>query len=144
MQIGKSDTTLTRDCVGSWPTTSSNKNKEYIMYEYKVKKIIKIYDGDTITVEIDLGFNTSRLEILRLANIDTPEVRGKERPDGLVARDYLRARLETAVKDEVDIIIKTEKDSTGKYGRYIASIFIDGVSINNELVLQGLAEVKIY
>jgi micrococcal nuclease len=106
------------------------------MYEYKVKSIERIYDGDTITVNIDLGFHTYRTEILRFANLDTPEIRGSERPDGLISRDYVVSRINEAK----EIIIRTYKDKTGKYGRYIADIYLDGVLLNDELIEEGLAE----
>ena len=110
------------------------------MYEYKVNKVIKVYDGDTITVEIDLGFGISKIDSFRLADLDAPEVRGEERPEGLISRDYLRERLDTTL----DIKIRTLKDKQGKYGRYIAELFIDEVNINDELVKTGLAEERHY
>ena len=110
------------------------------MYEYKVIKVIKVYDGDTITIEIDLGFGISKVDSFRLANLNTPEVRGVERPEGLIARDYLRERLDTSL----DVKVKTIKDKQGKYGRYIAELFIDGININNELIEIGLAEAVQY
>ncbi len=115
-----------------------------IMYEYKVKEIVKIYDGDTITVMIDLGFNVTKLEIIRLALIDTPEIRGDEREEGLISRDWLRERLYTAMEKGIDIYIRTNKDHKGKYGRYIGEIFIDDISINKQLVTEGLAIYKQY
>lgn len=114
------------------------------MYEYKIKKILKIYDGDTITVEIDLGFGVTKKETFRLAHIDTPEVRGESRPDGLISRDWLRERMYSAEKAGIDILIKTFKDKTGKYGRYIGDVVIEDVSINRQLVLEGLAVFKSY
>ena len=114
------------------------------MFTYKIKEILKIYDGDTITVLIDLGFHVTKKEVLRFALIDAPEIRGLERPDGLKSRDWLRERLNTAVQENRDIIVKTSKDSKGKYGRYIAEIFIDDISINREIVNEGLAIYKSY
>lgn len=114
------------------------------MYNYTIKEITKIYDGDTITVIIDLGFSVTTKQILRLANINTPEIRGVERPEGLISRDYLRDRLNRAVASGQVITAVTIKDKTGKYGRYIAEIFVDGVSINDELVTEGFAEYKEY
>ena len=72
----------------------------------------------------------------RLLGINTPEVRGKEREAGLVSRDRLRELI-----DGKDIIIVTHKDKGGKYGRLLATIFLDGVNINQQLVDEGLAEV---
>ena len=57
------------------------------MYEYKVKEVIKVYDGDTITVILDLGFNVTKLEIIRFAWINAPELRGEEHDQGIISRD---------------------------------------------------------
>jgi micrococcal nuclease len=108
------------------------------MYEYRAK-VIKVYDGDTITVLIDLGFGVTFKEKLRLYGINTPEVRGKERPDGLISRDRLRERIL-----DKNITIKTFKDKKGKYGRYIAEIYLEKENINEWLVSEGLAEKKDY
>ena len=59
------------------------------MYEYKAK-IIDVYDGDTFTFEVDLGFSITVKEKIRLAGINTPEVRGKSKLEGIVVRDYVR------------------------------------------------------
>ena len=108
------------------------------MYEYKVKEIVKIYDGDTITVVLDLGFGVYRKEVLRLYGIDTPELRGDEREQGLISRDWLREKLDV---DLDRIVVKTIQDTTGKYGRYLAEIFVDDVNINKQLIAEGLAKV---
>ena len=47
------------------------------MYEYKIKEVIKVVDGDTIDILIDLGFDLTKKERVRLAGIDTPECRTK-------------------------------------------------------------------
>ena len=67
--------------------------KEFNPYLYKAK-ITKVYDGDTCTAIIDFGFHIQQTMRLRLAEIDAPEIRGKERPDGLKARDFLRQEQE--------------------------------------------------
>jgi len=110
-----------------------------IMYEYRAN-IIKVYDGDTVTAEIDLGFNITITEKLRLARINTPEVRGEERELGLISRD----RLRELILDK-EVTIKTFKDKKGKYGRYIADIIInDDLCVNDWLVTEGLGEYKNY
>jgi micrococcal nuclease len=110
------------------------------MYHYKIIKIKSIYDGDTLIALIDLGFGVYKTEKLRLAFIDTPEIRGEERPAGLKARDYLRNLLFGAMEDGKEITIRTSKDRKGKYGRYIAEIFIEGYSVNEKLLEEGYAE----
>tara|TARA_B100000963_G_scaffold352165_1_gene364915 strand:- start:4209 stop:4535 length:327 start_codon:yes stop_codon:yes gene_type:complete len=108
------------------------------MYEYRAK-VVKVYDGDTITALIDLGFGVTFKEKIRLYGINTPEIRGKERPDGLISRDRLRDRIL-----DKDVIIKTFKDKKGKYGRYIAEIYLEEENINEWLVSEGLAEKRDY
>lgn len=99
-------------------------------------RVVSVYDGDTITVDISLGLGIYKKdETIRLKGIDTPEVRGSEKEAGIKARDYLRERILNK-----EVIIKTYKDSKGKYGRYLAEIFIDGENINKELVDKGYAK----
>lgn len=106
------------------------------MYEYKIKEILRVYDGDTVTVVLDLGFGITKKEKFRLAFINTPELKGSEREQGLISRDWLRERLNT----NEEIIVKTFKDRKGKYGRYIGELFINDISINEQMITEGLAE----
>jgi micrococcal nuclease len=108
------------------------------MYKYRAK-VVKVYDGDTITVDMDLGFKIRFTETLRLLRINTPELRGEEREQGLISRD----RLRELILDK-EIIVKTYKDKKGKYGRYLAEIFIEDINVNDWLVTEGLAEYKDY
>lgn len=107
-------------------------------YRYRAH-VLKIYDGDTITVRVDLGFHTHRIERLRLARIDAWEVRGEERPAGLVARDWLRSQILGR-----DVIVSTIKDKTGKYGRYIVEVTVDGANLNDALVANSHAKYQDY
>tara|TARA_R110000796_G_scaffold19255_1_gene57846 strand:- start:6676 stop:7008 length:333 start_codon:yes stop_codon:yes gene_type:complete len=107
-------------------------------YTYKAK-IISVYDGDTVTAQADLGFGVKMKIKVRLAGINTPEVRGKERPEGLKSRDFLR----NLILDK-EVIIQTSKDKKGKYGRYIGVIYIDDKNVNEILVENNLAEKKEY
>lgn len=111
------------------------------MYEYRVKKITAVVDGDTIDVDIDLGFNVSFSQRVRLAGIDTPESRTSDKFEktlGLESKEYLKTKL----KDAKDIVIKTQKpDSSEKYGRILGWLFIDGAtkSINEQMIEDGYA-----
>jgi len=111
------------------------------MYEYRVKKVLKIVDGDTIDVDLDLGFDISFTQRVRLAGIDTPESRTTDKYEkalGLEVKDKLKHAIEAAKT----VVIKTEKpDSTEKYGRILGWIFLDGnpVSINQTLIDEGFA-----
>jgi len=84
------------------------------MYEYRVKKINKVVDGDTVDVDIDLGFDISYTQRVRLAGIDTPESRTTdlaEKKLGLEVKEFLKHKLE----GKTEIVIKTEKpDSSEK------------------------------
>lgn len=115
------------------------------MYEYKVIEVVKIYDGDTMTVVVDLGFGIYSRQTLRLYGIDAPEMRGDEKEKGIVSRDWLRQKIEEAKSQNEKVIIKTIKDATEKYGRLLANIFIgtDPKSLNEQLVEQGLATTYI-
>ena len=111
------------------------------MYEYRVKKITGVVDGDTIDVDIDLGFNVSYSQRVRLAGIDTPESRTSDKAEkvlGLESKEYLKYKL----KEAKDIVIKTEKpDSSEKYGRILGWLYIDGntISINDQMIEDGYA-----
>ena len=111
------------------------------MYEYRVKKVNKIVDGDTIDVDIDLGFDISFSSRVRLAGIDTPESRTtdlKEKALGVEVKEKIKKELAAAK----DVVIKTEKpDSSEKYGRILGWVFLDGntVSLNQQLIDQGYA-----
>jgi micrococcal nuclease len=111
------------------------------MYEYRVKKLTNVVDGDTIDVEIDLGFNVSYAQRVRLAGIDTPESRTTDKAEkvlGLESKEYLKLKL----KDAKLIVIKTEKpDSSEKYGRILGWLYVDGntISINDQMIEDGYA-----
>lgn len=103
-------------------------------YVYDVD-VISVYDGDTLNVDIDLGFSIwIKDKSLRLLGIDAPEVKGATREQGLVVRDWLRSK----VKQGKNIIIQTFKDESDKYGRYLAVLYIDGVNINQLMLDEGL------
>lgn len=105
------------------------------MYEYKAT-VVKVYDGDTITVDFDLGFGIIlKKQTIRLFGINTPEVRGPEKADGIISRDALRQRILGK-----QVIIKTSKDKKGKYGRWLGEVFVDQENINQWLLREGYAK----
>jgi micrococcal nuclease len=111
------------------------------MFEYYVKKVTKVVDGDTIDVDIDLGFDISFSSRVRLAGIDTPESRTKDKFEkalGLESKEYLSKYL----KDAKSVVIKTEKiNSTEKFGRILGWIYINGdtESLNDKMINDGYA-----
>jgi len=111
------------------------------MFEYYVKKVSKIVDGDTIDVDIDLGFDISFSSRVRLAGIDTPESRTTDKMEkflGIESKDYLKKAIDGCKT----VVIKTEKmDSSEKYGRILGWVFLDGseISINQKMIDDGYA-----
>ena len=110
-------------------------------YIYRVRQVHKVVDGDTIDVDIDLGFDVSLAKRVRLAGVDTPESRTKdeyEKKLGIEAKEWLKHKLENAK----DIIIKTElPDSTEKYGRILGWLYINNEtsSLNERMIQEGYA-----
>lgn len=115
-------------------------------YIYRVRQVIKVVDGDTIDVAIDLGFDISLTKRVRLSGIDTPESRTtdlKEKALGLEVKEWLKKKLQ----DQTDIIIKTElPDSTEKYGRILGQLFVGDKevmsvnkkkSVNQQMIDEG-------
>ena len=117
---------------------------EVDLYHYNAI-VRSVYDGDTCTVDIDLGLGCwVHSEKIRLHRINTPEVRGSQRPQGLISRDFLRSKI-----DKKKIILQTIRDKKGKYGRYLGEIWIkdeagNHININDLLVREGYAEYKEY
>lgn len=101
-------------------------------YQYKAV-VTDVYDGDSITVDIDLGLRTWVKGVkLRLKNINSPELRGDQRPEGTAARDFLRSLILNK-----EVMIETFKDRTEKYGRYIADVYVEYIGIDTEHLTNG-------
>lgn len=92
--------------------------------------VTDIHDGDTITVIADLGFRVSFKTPIRFNGINAPELKT---PEGIVSRDYLKSILPTKV------IVKTYKNPTDKYGRWLADIFDGDTNINEQMISSGHA-----
>jgi len=92
---------------------------------------------------LDMGFNCSIVVTGRLYGINAPEMRGPEKPEGIRSRDWLRREIETAKRVYVQTRPTTEK-ALGKYGRWLVTIYADGVNLNEQLVEKGLAKHASY
>ena len=114
-------------------------------YNFRVTKINRVVDGDTIDVTIDLGFDLYKKERVRVAGVDTPEKRTRdleEKELGKDATNWLKEKLEGAVAGDDDLVIRTELvGGVGKYGRLLGWLYIgDGdVSLNEEMITEGYA-----
>ena len=110
-----------------------------MMYTYFVKSVDRVVDGDTIDISIDLGFDLTKKERVRLAGIDTPEKRtkdSKEKEMGYQATEFLEMHLMEATK----LTVRTEKD--GKFGRMLGWLYKtdkDTTSINQIMIDKGYA-----
>ena len=110
------------------------------MYEYRCD-LVKIVDGDTIDVDLNLGFNvTLKKQRVRLYGINTPESRTRdleEKRYGLAAKARLRELLEGV--DSLVVKTAIDKKARGKYGRILGTIFVNETNINDLLVDEGHA-----
>lgn len=113
-------------------------------YIYKAN-VISVYDGDTITVNIDAGFNIWLYkEKIRLNRINAPEVTGSSKQKGIASREFLKNLILNK-----EILIETIKDKKEKYGRYLGEIYLktsetETININDLLVEKGFAIYKKY
>jgi len=112
---------------------------------YKYRAICTdVYDGDTITVDIDLGFRVwMKGEKIRLFGINAPEMRGPEKNAGTVTRNRLRAVILGK-----EFQLHSVRDKVGKYGRWLGMAWVDvngePLNINAWLVAEGLAKAQDY
>jgi micrococcal nuclease len=113
------------------------------MYEYKCK-IIKVVDGDTVDVDIDLGFGVwLKKERVRMMGIDTPESRTRDKVEkkfGLAAKAKLKEMLPlgstSVLKTEID---RSGEDAKGKFGRILGDFLIDDKRATEIMIKSGHA-----
>ena len=108
------------------------------MYHYKIKKINRVIDGDTVDLDIDLGFSITLTQRVRLKDIDAPETRttdAEEKSKGLAAKEWVKKELSR----EGEWIIETTKED--KYGRILGTLYLvgDPVTINERMLNEGIA-----
>ena len=119
---------------------SKVKQRDYLkkMNEYKAK-VVKVVDGDTMDVDIDLGFSIILAkQRIRLFGIDTPESRTRDKEEkfyGKLAGQFLKDRC----KKGSYITLRTYLDKKGKFGRILGEIVVDGVNLNQQMIKEHLA-----
>lgn len=114
----------------------------FTAYRYRAA-LVRVVDGDTVDLDVDLGFHVRVRERFRLYGINAPEVRTRdleEKARGKATSDRLREILESA--DE--IVVETFKDRQGKFGRWLARLYVGETIVNDLLVEEGLAEYVKY
>jgi micrococcal nuclease len=115
------------------------------MYEYRAE-VLSVYDGDTVTLKVNLGFKLNGLEeSFRLYGVNTPELRSRrghrvtpeEKAKAIEVRDWVRSQI----PDGSEVVIRTYKDRKGKYGRWLAVVMYgeEGArrNLNNQLIEMG-------
>ena len=114
-------------------------------YNFRVTEIVKVLDGDTIDVLIDLGFDLYKKERVRIAGVDTPEKRTRdleEKELGIHATNWLKEKLESTLAGDDQLFIRTELvGGTGKYGRLLGWCYIGDstLSLNEQMITEGYA-----
>ena len=114
-------------------------------YNFRVIKVDKVLDGDTIDVTIDLGFDLYKKERVRVAGVDTPEKRTRnleEKELGIDATNWLKKELEDVLAGDDELIVRTElHGGVGKYGRLLGWLYVgdEELSLNEQMITQGYA-----
>ena len=114
-------------------------------YNFRVIKINRVVDGDTIDVTIDLGFDLYKKERVRVAGVDTPEKRTRDKEEkalGIEATNWLKEKLESTLRGDSELSVRTELvGGVGKYGRLLGWLYIGDseLSLNEQMISEGYA-----
>ena len=110
-------------------------------------KIVKVLDGDTIDVLIDLGFDLYKKERVRIAGVDTPEKRTRdleEKALGIDATNWMKNKLTETIKGDEELTIRTElKGGVGKYGRLLGWLYVGDatLSLNEQMITRVMRRI---
>ena len=114
-------------------------------YNFRVVKINRVVDGDTIDVTLDLGFSLTKKERVRIAGVDTPEKRTRnleEKELGIDATNWLKDKIKNTLTGDDELTIRTELvGGVGKYGRLLGWLYVgdDDYSLNEQMITEGYA-----
>ena len=109
--------------------------------------VIRVVDGDTVEIELQLGFKITRTDKFRILGIDSPETTYRRK--GLSDEEWEAEKIAGAKAKEfasellpegTEVMVRTHKDGQGKYGRYLAEIFIGDANFATEMLKAGHAE----
>ena len=112
-------------------------------YNFRVVKINRVVDGDTIDVTLDLGFSLTKKERVRIAGVDTPEKRTRnleEKELGIDATNWLKDKIKDTLTGDDELTIRTELvGGVGKYGRLLGWLYVgdDDYSLNEQMITEG-------
>ena len=108
-------------------------------FVYKIAKVVRVVDGDTLDVIFDLGFDVMLKQRIRMFGIDTPESRTRDKAEkkfGLASKKYLKDNIAIAK----DVVCKTHvRDARGKFGRVLGEIWCDGTNMNKQMIEENMA-----
>jgi endonuclease YncB( thermonuclease family) len=109
------------------------------LYVY-LARVDRVVDGDTVVADIDMGCDMwLRDQHCRLSRINAPEKTGKSKEEGLAAKEH----LESLLRGHEYVLVRTEYDRHCKFGRLLVDIFVNGESVNDEMIEDGFAEATI-
>ena len=114
-------------------------------YNFRVTKINRVIDGDTIDVTLDLGFSLTKKERVRIAGVDTPEKRTRnleEKELGIDATNWLKDKIKNTLTGDDELTIRTELvGGVGKYGRLLGWLYVGDaeISLNEQMITEGYA-----
>ena len=114
-------------------------------YNFRVTKINRVIDGDTIDVTLDLGFSLTKKERVRIAGVDTPEKRTRDKEEkelGIDATNWLKDKIKDTLTGDNELTIRTELvGGVGKYGRLLGWLYVgdDDYSLNEQMITEGYA-----
>ena len=109
-----------------------------IDYTYRAT-LLRVVDGDTVDLRVDLGFHASMDLRFRILGIDAPEIRGPEKEEGAKATERLSRLLEEPNSTASRCYVRSVK--TGKFGRWLGTVWNhEGVDVGATLVAEGLAK----
>ena len=114
-------------------------------YNFRVTEVNRVLDGDTIDVTIDLGFDLFKKERVRIAGVDTPEKRTRDKEEkalGIDATEWLKYQLNDVIKSDDELVIRTELvGGVGKYGRLLGWLYVgeSDISLNEQMITEGYA-----
>jgi len=112
-------------------------------YTYRVKEVVRVIDGDTVDLIVDLGFYVTVHKRIRFLEIDTYELRGGTVETKKLANEAKTRLIELLSQKNTKIYIKTKMDDEGKYGRMLGKLYVirdnDGFiyDINHILLQEG-------
>ena len=107
------------------------------MYTFEIESVVKVIDGDTIDVSLDLGFDIMTKQRVRLMGIDTPESRTSDKTEkiyGNMAKQHIKEWCAKIKEGSRGVLKCKERDPRDKYGRVLAELWVGDVNVNQWMI----------